>query len=115
VLPPDARARRAIIEYHLRGRPTAIDDLGPVVTATDGFSGADLRLVCNEAAQRVMADAAQTGVARPITIADLSAVAQLMLPSTTPWMETARNFATYANSSGDYDELLTYLKSRGRK
>jgi hypothetical protein len=31
-------------------------------------------------------------------------------PSIGPWMGTARNFATYSNDSGMYDELVDYLK-----
>ena len=33
-------------------------------------------------------------------------------PSTQPWLETARNYALYANEGGSYDDLLAYLKSR---
>jgi hypothetical protein len=33
-------------------------------------------------------------------------------PSTGPWLEIARNVAQFANDSGTYDDLLTYLKKR---
>jgi hypothetical protein len=33
-------------------------------------------------------------------------------PSIGPWMQTARNVAQFANSGGEYDDLLAYLKSR---
>jgi AAA+ superfamily predicted ATPase len=114
VLPPDAPARKAILEYHLRDRPVAVGSLDSVVAASQSFSGADLRLVCEDAAQRALADAVRTGVPRPIDLADLMASAKSLRPSTTPWLEMASNFATYSNASGEYDELVAYLRSRGK-
>jgi SpoVK/Ycf46/Vps4 family AAA+-type ATPase len=73
VLPPDGPARQAILEYHLRGRPITPEPFSNIVAETDGFSGADLRLVCEEAAERALGDAVRTGVAGPITSADLAA------------------------------------------
>ena len=71
VLPPDAAARTAILAYHLRDRATAILSVASVVAITEDFSGADLRLVCDEAAQRALAEAARTGIAKPISETDL--------------------------------------------
>ena len=114
VLPPDASARNAILAYHLRDRAAAVVSLASVVALTEDFSGADLRLVCDEAAQRALAEAVRTGVAQPISEADLKIAAQSLRPSTAPWLEMARNFVTYANAAGEYDELAIYLKSRGK-
>ncbi len=115
VLPPDARARESVLLYHLRERPVEEIDMAPVVAATDGFSGADLRLVCEEAAQLAMADAVRTGVVRPIGTADLMSSARAMRPSPVPWLDMARNFVTFANGAGDYDELADYLRERGKR
>jgi SpoVK/Ycf46/Vps4 family AAA+-type ATPase len=114
VLPPDPAARKAIVEYHLRQRPVMVESFASVVSATEDFSGADLRLVCEEAAQRAMAEAVRTGVPKPIGIADLMASARSLRPSTTAWLEMARNFATYSNAAGEYDELVVYLRTRGK-
>ena len=114
VLPPDAAAREAILRYHLKDRPVAPGPLSTVVAATADFSGADLRLVCEEGAQRALADAVRTGVARPIGLADLMAAVQTLRPSTTPWLEMALNYATYANTAGEYDELIEYLRGPGK-
>jgi SpoVK/Ycf46/Vps4 family AAA+-type ATPase len=112
VLPPDGPARQAILEYHLRDRPITPEPFSDIVAETDGFSGADLRLVCEEAAQRALADAIRTGVARPITLVDLAAAVRGIHASTAPWFEMARNYVTYANASGDYDELASYLRDK---
>jgi AAA+ superfamily predicted ATPase len=114
ILPPDAGAREAVLEYHLRGRPWSGEALARIASSTEGFSGADLRLVCDEASQRALSDAVRSGSARPIDEADLMAVVQRTRPSTRPWLEMARNFATYANATGEYDELAAYLRSQRR-
>ena len=114
VLPPDPPAREAILRLHLRGKPTDALDLGRLVQATDGLSGADLALVCDHATERAMAASLDAGVVRPIRQADLDDAVRHVRPSVEPWLDTARNFAVYGNESGAYDELLTYLKRRRR-
>lgn len=112
VLPPDAPAREAILRLHLRGKPTEALDLGRVVGATDGLSGADLALICDHATERAMEASLQAGTTRPISSADLLDAIRTIRPSVQPWLETARNFAVYNNETGAYDELLAYLKRR---
>ena len=49
--PPDADARRAILNIHLRKTPCADDlDIGALVDLTSGFSGAEVASVCSNAA-----------------------------------------------------------------
>jgi AAA+ superfamily predicted ATPase len=110
VLPPDVKAREAILRLHLRGRPVERFDLRRVADATDGFSGADLSLVCDQATERAMSDSIRSGSVRPITQADLVDALRTVQPSIGPWLDTARNFAMYSNDSGMYDELVDYLK-----
>jgi SpoVK/Ycf46/Vps4 family AAA+-type ATPase len=110
VLPPDRDAREAILRLHLRGRPVEKFDLRRIADASDGFSGADLSLVCEQATERAMADSIRSGQVRPISQADLVDAVRTVQPSIGPWMETARNFATYSNDSGMYDELVDFLK-----
>ncbi|HID06781.1 MAG TPA: cell division protein FtsH, partial [Armatimonadetes bacterium] len=48
---PDARARKQILEVHLKGKPIAEDvDVEVLARSTPGFSGADLANMVNEAA-----------------------------------------------------------------
>lgn len=110
VLPPDAPAREKILEVHLRGRPVAPVDLRKLANATDGFSGADLRFVCESAAEYAIEDSLQTGRARPISEADLRRSVKSTTPSTGAWFELARNFVTFANRSGEYDDLYQYMR-----
>ena len=112
VLPPDAPARAAIIEYHLRARPIANVDLKRLVEATEHFSGADLAHLCETAAEHAMADSIAAGSVRMIEQRDFERALREVRPSTAPWFATARNVALFANEGGTYDELASYLKKR---
>ncbi len=112
---PDEGARRSILELHLSGKPLEAVDLAKLVTATDGYSGADLAHVCNLAAQRALTEALRSGEVRGITTADLEAAREAVLPSTGPWFETARNVVEFANDDGSYDELAAQLRRRRRR
>jgi SpoVK/Ycf46/Vps4 family AAA+-type ATPase len=110
VLPPDRPAREAILRYHLADRPVAEVDLRRLAQRTDGFTGADLAHVCDTAAERALMDSARTGEVRPVGMPDLEHAIAEVRPSARPWFDTARNVALFANSGGEYDELLRYLK-----
>ena len=112
VLPPDEPARAAILAHHLRERPVAGLDLGPLAKRTVGFSGADLRLVCEAAAESALEDSITSGTPRPIEMPDLRKAVAGIKPSTRPWLEVARNFVLFANQSGTYDDLLAYMRQR---
>lgn len=114
VLPPDLDARRSILSFHLKGRPAEPLDLKAIAKATDGFSGADLALACEQATESAMEASIAAGTVQPITQAHLVDAVRSIRPSIADWMETARNYALYANDSGTYDELAAYLKRRRR-
>jgi AAA+ superfamily predicted ATPase len=112
VLPPDAAAREAIITLHMRDRPTDGIDARKIAAATDGLSGADLALVCDEATEQAMQASMVKGTVIPVTTKQLLAAAKTVNPSIGPWLEAARNYAIYNNQNGTYDELVEYLKNR---
>ncbi len=115
VLPPDEHARGAVLRTHLRGRPVADDvDLEQLASATDGFSGADLRLVCDAAARAALARSVDLGRVEPIGHADLAHAVAELRPSAAAWFDSARGHALFANRSGDYDELLEWMQRHGR-
>ncbi len=111
VLPPDEAARKAILEYHLRNRPVGAVDVGRLAKRTDGYSGADLRLVCEAAAEAALAASLATGQSRPIESGDLERAVQQTAPSTRPWFDVAKNYALFANDGGTYDDLLAYMRA----
>ncbi|WP_433275338.1 ATP-binding protein [Pseudonocardia xinjiangensis] len=112
VLPPDASAREAILRYHLRDRPLSGIDLAKIVKRTDGFSGADLAHLCESAAETALLDSVRSGEMRMIDQRDIDRALKVVQPSTGAWLQEARNVAQFSNASGDYDDLVAYLRRR---
>jgi SpoVK/Ycf46/Vps4 family AAA+-type ATPase len=110
VLPPDAAARAAILAYQLSNRPVGDVDLAELARLTEGMSGADLRLVCDDAAELALGDAIKTGTTQPMETRHFRQALEDVRPSTTAWFESARNHVRYANQDGQYDELAAFLK-----
>ena len=115
VLPPDRAARQAVLRHHLQDRPVAGVDLARLADRTEGFSGADLAHVASSAVERALLASVAAGEPRMVGQGDLEAALAEVRPSTGPWFETARTVAMFANEGGVYDELLAYLKKRGRR
>jgi SpoVK/Ycf46/Vps4 family AAA+-type ATPase len=112
VAPPDAAARAAILEYHVRQRPIAKIDLRRLVTATEDYSGADLAHLCESASEFAMHDSITSGAIRMIEQRDFERALRDVRPTVGAWFATARNVALFANEGGVYDELAAYLKKR---
>lgn len=112
VLPPDATAREAILRYHLQHRPVGGINLDKLVKRTEDFSGADLAHLCESAAELALLDSARSGQARLMEQRDFDAALKTLRPSTGAWLQDARSVAQFGNASGDYDDLLNYLRSR---
>lgn len=112
VLPPDGAAREAILRYHLRNRPLAGINVSKLVKRTEDFSGADLAHFCDSAAELALLDSARSGHPRMIEQRDFDEALRGIRPSTGAWLQDARNVAQFGNASGDYDELLAYLRRR---
>jgi AAA+ superfamily predicted ATPase len=110
VLPPDAPARAAILEYHVRERPVERIDLAGLAEATDRFSGADLAHLCETAAEKALIASARSGTARLIGMPDFAAALREVRPSTGPWFSSARGVAMFANEGGAYDDLAAYFR-----
>ena len=50
IKPPDIEARKEILKIHLKKKPLADDvDIEEIAKKTEGYTGADIRAVCNEA------------------------------------------------------------------
>jgi len=45
---------------------------------------------------------------------NLQAALKEVKPTTLEWLTTARNYARYSNESGQYDDVLAFLKAHGR-
>jgi SpoVK/Ycf46/Vps4 family AAA+-type ATPase len=114
VLPPDAAARATIFEHHLADRPIEGIDTGELARLTDGFSGADIALVCESASERALLDSLRSGQPRLIGMADLVDAVRATRPSTTAWLNSVRTLAELGEDDGTLAELRAYLK-RGHR
>ena len=82
---PDAPARYKLLEIHLSEKPLADDvDLGALCDRLEGHSGADIRNICQQAAQAAFMDALAEGNERPIAQQDLLAIIEEQKPSVRP-------------------------------
>ena len=114
VPPPDATARAKILELKLANRPLARGtDLAKIAAASDGFSGADLQALVDLATDLAIERSVQENRQVPIDAATLGRAVKEFKPSVRGWLESARNYAVYANEGGMLDDLLAYLKKVG--
>ncbi|WNC13537.1 ATP-binding protein [Brevibacillus brevis] len=109
--PPDLEARTEILQLHMKGKPAEAIDYQSIAHQTNRYSGADLKAVCDIASESAIKRAMATGKIVPVTTDDLINALRVVKPSTIEWLNTAKNYATYANQSGLYDDILEYLQN----
>jgi SpoVK/Ycf46/Vps4 family AAA+-type ATPase len=112
VLPPDAAARDAILRATCRDRPLSPDiDFASIAARTEDYSGADVAHLCEAAVEFAIEESLEAGV-QPVTMDHFKRAMKDVRPSIRPWLETAKNYALFANDGGVYDDLLEYLRTR---
>ncbi|MGF1636591.1 MAG: AAA family ATPase [Cyclobacteriaceae bacterium] len=109
VAPPDLEGRKAILKLVLKGKPMGKIDYDGIAKKTEGFSGADLTSLVDLAIEDKLEMSFKTGKPLPLETDDLLKAVKKQRPTTTEWFNTAKNYALYANDSGLYDDILTYL------
>ena len=109
VPPPDEEARTSIIEIMAKGKPVHKLDARALARRTKDYSGADLKAVFDVASEEKLTIAMRENRVVPITTDDLIRAAKSMQPSTRAWFESAKNYALYANQSGFYNDVLSFL------
>lgn len=77
---PDEAARRRILEVHIEGARLADDvDLDYLASKTDGFAGADLRALINEAGMQALIRLADEGGPEAVTATDFAMALENMV------------------------------------
>ena len=115
VPPPDREARAEILRLQLADRPVEAGiDLKAVLAQTNGFSGADLRNLVDTAADLAIEESVDAGTEVPIAARHFREALGEVRPTTAEWLTTARNFAKYGNTGGQYDEIAAFLKQIGQ-
>jgi transitional endoplasmic reticulum ATPase len=111
VAPPDLSARIEILQLLSTEMKIEKFNFKNLALKTAGFSGADLKALVELATEGVINEAMKTGNLRDINEKDFLKVLKEVKPSTKEWFSTAKNYATYANQAGLYDEVLEYIKT----
>ena len=107
--PPDPPARKAMLEYNLKGVPV-VADLGydEVVAQTDGYSGADIAEVCDRAKRAALKRQLSGEVEAVVVAQDFKDALARVRPSVTAAMmkdfDAWRERRTGPNEGGDEDE-----------
>jgi transitional endoplasmic reticulum ATPase len=110
--PPDEDARIAIIELMAKEKPVERLDVAMLARKTKGFSGADIKAMFDITTEHALTRAMREGRVIPLTTEDLLQTARDLRPSAKAWFESAKNYALYANQSGFYDDVLSFLNLR---
>ncbi|MEP7257910.1 MAG: AAA family ATPase [Flavitalea sp.] len=110
VEPPDEKAREEMITAMLRDKPVSNIDAQKLAQNTPNYSGADITAMIDIAIEEKLRESMLSGKLEPLTTKDLLKAAKLHRATTLEWFTSARNYALYANESGLYNDILTYLK-----
>jgi transitional endoplasmic reticulum ATPase len=87
-------------------------NIGELARKTAEYSGADLAELIERATEAPLNEAMRGGEQRPVQQSDLLAALKKMKPTTREWFATAKNYATFANTGGLYDDLVEYMEKR---
>ncbi|MDF1694318.1 MAG: ATP-binding protein [Saprospiraceae bacterium] len=110
VPPPDLKSKEIILELKLKDKPSENIDYKKVAKKTKNYSGADINAIVDIAIESKLEEALETGIPKPITTKDLVKAIEKHRASTVDWFNTAKNYATFANQSGLYNDVLSYIK-----
>ncbi len=108
--PPDEEARESIFNIKLKGKPVGSINFGKLAKQTENYSGADIEAIIDIAIEDKLEASFKTGIPEPIQEKDLANAIKKHNASTKEWFVSAKNFALYANESGLYNDVLSYLK-----
>jgi len=110
VPPPDVTTRESILRLKLKNKPTGTIDLRTIAKKSNNYSGADIDAIIDIAIELKIESSFSDGIPKPLETEDLINALSKHNPSTQEWFSTAKNFAMFANDSGLYDDILTYMK-----
>ena len=110
VSPPDVKTRESILRLKLSNKPAGTVDLQTIAKKAENYSGADIDAIIDIAIEQKLESSFIDGIPKPIETNDLLNALKKHKPSTQEWFSTAKNFAMFANDSGLYDDILSYMK-----
>ncbi len=106
--PPDQESRKSILELHLKNKPTKNINYDYIAKMTDGYSGADLKSLCEKAVDSVLQESLSTKVRRPITTDDLLRAKEKTKSILKEWFKKARDQVKMRGLEESFPELFEY-------
>jgi transitional endoplasmic reticulum ATPase len=110
VAPPDITTKESILRLKLNNKPTGTIDWKSIAKKAENYSGADIDAIIDIAIEQKLESSFSDGIPKPIETNDLLNALKKHKPTTQEWFSIAKNFAMFANDSGLYDDILTYMK-----
>ncbi|MBS3123755.1 ATP-binding protein [Candidatus Woesearchaeota archaeon] len=108
--PPDLSSRKEILQIHLDHRPTEELDYENLAKLTDGFSGADLKAVCEMATDIPLKESLETGKKRLITMIDLEVAVKNTRSVLRTWFAKALEQVKKKQMEEEFPELISQVK-----
>lgn len=111
VPPPDLEGREALLKQYGKSLP-GFDriGLGAIAKKAELYTGADMKSLCERAAEGPLERSLQTGKVHEVGDKDFQKALKTSRSTAMEWIGVARNHARYANEGGHYDELVEWLK-----
>jgi len=108
--PPDAKSREEIFRICMKKLPAGEGiDYAELASLTNGYSSADIKLLCDEAAKIPWKETMETGKKRPISMDDLRTVQAKRPSSLGPWFKQAGEELKKSGRGEDYVLLAKTL------
>ena len=111
--PPDQISREQIFKIHTKNRPVESGiDFEKISELCDGFSGADIKQITDEAAKIPWKESMEKGGKRDINFSDFKKAISNMSPSITPWIKQAEKELKKSGEIDVYTGLAEYVMKR---
>ena len=112
VPPPDREARREIFKIHLRGRPLSKEiDARRLLLSTDGFSGADIRALCERAADIPLREYFRSHSKRAIEMRDFLTALEQHSSIVRQWFDKAESELRKQRKTDAFPEVADWISS----
>jgi len=109
--PPDLEARKQIFKLGLLARKVASSiDIDALAERTINYSSADIKQICDEAADIPLEEALRGNAPRPIAQRDLEAIIDRRRSSLIPWFRMARQQIVESGEADLYCDLIKAIE-----
>jgi len=106
VTPPDFEARKEILRINMENRPTKNIDYDKLAEMAEGFSGADMKAVCEQGTDIPLKETLRTRVKRKINMQDMETAIEQTKSVLKQWFAKAKQQVEMRNLTESFPELV---------